>query len=233
MALRPLIGISTYWEADARWGAWRGRRAALLPAGYPELVQAAGGVAVILPPDGPCHAPSALARLDGLILSGGPDVEPARYGAVPDPRTGPPATHRDAWELALIHVALALRVPLLGICRGMQLINVALGGTLLQHVEGHGSAPGVFGCHRVTPVPGTRCAELMPAPTDVPTYHHQAVDRLGRRLLPSAYAADGVVEAIELPADAGWVLGVQWHPEVANGFQLIKGFLRAVIPTIS
>ncbi len=154
MVARPLIGVSTYLETGARWGVWE-LEAALLPAGYPRLVQRAGGLAAMLPPDAPEHAAAAVARLDGLVVSGGPDVEPVRYGAEPGPRTGPPARERDAWELALIEAALQARVPLLGICRGMQLLNVALGGTLVQHIDGHAEVVGVFGGHPVKPVPGT------------------------------------------------------------------------------
>src|SRR4051812_38291850 len=215
MAVRPLIGISTYVEAGARWGVWE-RGAALLPAGYPRLVQRAGGLAVMLPPDAPERAAAAVGRLDGLVIAGGPDVEPARYGAEPHPRTGPPARARDAWELALIEAALAARVPLLGICRGMQLLNVALGGTLVQHLDGHAETVGVFGEHPVRAVPGTRYAAAVPEETSVPTYHHQAVDRLGTGLVPSAHAVDGTVEAVELPSADGWVLGVQWHPEMGD-----------------
>lgn len=147
--------------------------------GYPRLVQQAGGLAAMLPPDVPEHAAATVARLDGLVIAGGPDVEPVRYGAAPHPRTGPPARARDAWELALIEAALAARVPLLGICRGMQLLNVALGGTLVQHIDGHAEVPGVFGRHPVKPVPGTVYGDIAPEETSVPTFHHEAVDRLG------------------------------------------------------
>ncbi|WP_333778561.1 gamma-glutamyl-gamma-aminobutyrate hydrolase family protein, partial [Streptomyces sp. IBSBF 3136] len=213
MGVRPLIGVSTYLETGARWGVWE-LEAALLPAAYPRLVQRAGGLAAMLPPDAPEHAAAAVARLDGLVIAGGPDVDPGRYGAERSPRTGPPAPERDAWELALIDAALAARVPLLGICRGMQLLNVALGGTLVQHLDGHAELVGVFGGHPVKPVPGTLYAGIVPEELMVPTYHHQAVRRLGERLVPSAHAADGTVEAVELPAAEGWVLGVQWHPEM-------------------
>src|SRR3954469_12862769 len=178
MAVRPLIGISTYVEAGARWGVWE-LEAALLPVGYPRLGRRAGGLAAMLPPDDPEHAAATVARLDGLVIAGGPDVDPARYGAERSPRTGPPAPERDAWELALVDAALAARVPLLGICRGMQLLNVALGGTLVQHLDGHAGGVGVFGGPPVKPVPGTLYADIVPEETTVPTYHHQAVDRLG------------------------------------------------------
>ena len=223
--VRPLIGVSTYLEAGARWGVWE-LEAALLPAGYPRLVQRAGGLAAMLPPDAPEHAAATVARLDGLVIAGGPDVEPVHYGATPDPRTGPPARARDAWELALIQAALTARVPLLGICRGMQLLNVALGGTLTQHIDGHAVTPGVFGDHAVKPVPGTVYGDLAPEETAVPTYHHQAVDRLGTDLLPSAHAPDGTVEAVELPGPH-WVLGVQWHPEMGADLRVMRGLVTA------
>ncbi|MFJ8053841.1 gamma-glutamyl-gamma-aminobutyrate hydrolase family protein [Streptomyces luteogriseus] len=220
-----MIGVSTYLESGARWGVWE-LEAALLPVGYPRLVQRAGGLAAMLPPDDTRYAADAVARLDGLVIAGGPDVEPVRYGAEREPRTGPPAPERDAWELALIEAALAARVPLLGICRGMQLLNVALGGTLVQHIDGHAEVVGVFGGHAVKPVPGSLYAGVVPEETFVPTYHHQAVDRLGEGLIPSAYAADGTVEAVELPS-ADWVLGVQWHPEMGEDVRVMRALVEA------
>ncbi|MFB7459103.1 gamma-glutamyl-gamma-aminobutyrate hydrolase family protein [Streptomyces sp. NPDC056188] len=223
--VKPLIGVSTYLESRASWGVWE-LPAALLPAGYPRLVQAAGGIAAMLPPDDPSHAASVVARLDGLVVAGGPDVEPERYGAEREPRTGPPARERDAWELALIRAALDSGTPLLGICRGMQLLNVALGGTLVQHIDGHTEDVGVFGAHPVTPVAGTRYAAVVPEETYVPTYHHQAVDRLGEGLRASAHATDGTVEAVELPGDR-FALGVQWHPEMGEDVRVMTALVRA------
>ncbi|AYV26872.1 gamma-glutamyl-gamma-aminobutyrate hydrolase family protein [Streptomyces sp. CJ_13] len=223
---RPLIGISTYVEESTRYGVWD-LPAALLPAGYHELVQAAGGAAVLLPPDEPGRAAEVLSRVDGLVIAGGPDVDPVHYGAARDPRTGAPATVRDHWELALINAALEARMPLLGVCRGMQALNVALGGTLHQHIDGHVDTPGEMSWHPVRPVPGTRYARLVPEEAQVPTYHHQAVDRVGRDLVVSAHALDGTVEAVELPDPDRWVLGVQWHPERDKDTRVMASLIEA------
>ncbi|WP_432092602.1 gamma-glutamyl-gamma-aminobutyrate hydrolase family protein [Streptomyces sp. bgisy100] len=229
---KPLIGISTYLDSSVRWGVWH-LPAALLPAGYHRLVQRAGGLAAMLPPDDPAEAEATVARLDGVVISGGPDVEPARYGAQPHPRTGPPARERDAWELALIEAALAAGKPLLGICRGMQLLNVALGGTLVQHLpeevghDGHCTEPGVFARHDVKPVPGTLLDRVLPETVAVPTYHHQSVDRLGRGLIACGYAEDGTPEAVELPDADGFVLAVQWHPEAGEDLRVMEALVAA------
>ncbi|MFD9676614.1 gamma-glutamyl-gamma-aminobutyrate hydrolase family protein, partial [Streptomyces sp. NPDC059981] len=223
---RPLIGITTYVEESTRYGVWD-LPTSLVPTGYYELVQAAGGAAVLLPPDETARAAEVLGRVDGLIVAGGPDVDPVRYGAARDPRTGAPATVRDEWELALTGAALESGTPFLGICRGMQALNVALGGTLIQHIDGHVHAPGVTSWHPVRPVAGTRYAALVPEVAEVPTYHHQAVDRLGRNLVVSAYAEDGTVEAIEDPDRSRWVMGVQWHPERDKDTRVMAALIEA------
>ncbi|WP_328924825.1 gamma-glutamyl-gamma-aminobutyrate hydrolase family protein [Streptomyces sp. NBC_00190] len=223
---RPLIGITTYVEESTRYRVWD-LDTALVPTGYYELVQAAGGAAVLLPPDATGAAAEVLSRLDGLVVAGGPDMDPARYGAARDSRTGPPATVRDEWELALISAALEADMPLLGICRGMQALNVALGGSLVQHIDGHFETPGTFSWHSVRPVPGTRYAALVPEEAEVPTYHHQAVERLGSGLVVSAHAVDGTVEAIELPDPERWVLGVQWHPERDKDTRVLASLIEA------
>ncbi|WP_171908593.1 gamma-glutamyl-gamma-aminobutyrate hydrolase family protein [Streptomyces nanshensis] len=223
----PLIGVSTYMETDVRWGVWQ-HQAAVLPAGYHRLVQRAGGTALLLPPDADERAREIVSRLDGLVLSGGPDVEPARYGAGPEPECGPPDPARDAWELALARAALEQRVPVLGICRGMQILNVLLGGTLVQHLEGHRGEPGVFAEHAVRPVAGTRLAAILPEPVTVPTYHHQAVARVAAGLVPGAHAEDGTVEALELPpGEHPFALAVQWHPEEGRDVRVMRALVDA------
>jgi putative glutamine amidotransferase len=213
---RPLIGITSYLD-QAAWGVWR-QPAALLPQNYVDAVSRAGGTPVLLPPQGPDGAEELAARLDGLVIAGGPDVDPARYRAAADPRTNAPHTVRDAWELALLRAALELELPVLGVCRGMQLLNVALGGRLAQHLpdvvgdQSHQPAPAVFGGTTVRIRPGSLLDGVLGRTAAVRCYHHQAVAGLGAGLLPSAWSADETVEAIELPG-RGFVLGVQWHPE--------------------
>ncbi|GAA5017576.1 gamma-glutamyl-gamma-aminobutyrate hydrolase family protein [Kitasatospora paranensis] len=229
MTPRPVIGISTL-VTDAAWGRWERIRTVLLAERYPAVVQAAGGLAVLLPPDAAEHAADAVARIDALVISGGSDVDPARYGAARHPETDGGEPERDAWEAALLTAALAGGVPVLGICRGLQLLNVVLGGTLVQHLpdvvghHGHLGAPGTYGRHTVRPVPGTLLAGVLPEESlDVPTFHHQAVDRLGDGLAVSAWAEDGTVEAVEGP---GFTLGVQWHPEQGDDLRLMAALVR-------
>jgi putative glutamine amidotransferase len=218
----PLVGVSTY-VADVAWSAWE-RRAAVLPESYFELVAAAGGRPLLLPPPsrspgGPeAGAAEVIAVLDGLVLTGGGDVDPAAYGEAPDPEVGGVDVNRDASERALLAAALDADLPLLAICRGCQVLNVYLGGTLHQHLPDvvgnldHRAAPMVFGDVEVATVPGTRTADVFGATTTVLCSHHQAIRGLGRDLVVTARAGDGVVEAVELPS-ARFVLAVQWHPE--------------------
>ncbi len=230
--MRPRIGLTMYREA-ARWGAWTNRHADLLPVAYTEAVRDAGGVPLLLPPGGSEEeAHTALDGVHGLLLAGGADVEPSRYGATPHPQTGPVHPERDAWELALVDAALARDVPVLAICRGAQLLNVARGGTLIQYLPdvvghtAHRADLGVHGRETVDVQPHTRLAELIGPRIEVAAYHRQAVDRLGRGLVVSGRAGDGTVEAIELPG-AAWVVGVQWHPEIAGSGHLFDGFVAA------
>jgi putative glutamine amidotransferase len=218
----PLIGVTTY-VARAAWGSWE-RPAAILPESYYELVAAAGARPVLLPPlrtaeSGPRFgAAEVVAALDGLVLTGGGDVDPSTYGEAALDAVGGVNPVRDESERALLAAALALQLPVLAICRGCQILNVELGGTLHQHLpdvvghDGHRRAPSVFDKVEVTTQPGTRTAAVFgPGPT-VLCSHHQAIDALAQGLVPTARAGDGVIEAVEL-AGADFVLGVQWHPE--------------------
>ncbi|MEU6234101.1 gamma-glutamyl-gamma-aminobutyrate hydrolase family protein [Kitasatospora sp. NPDC047058] len=208
---RPLIGITSY-QDEAAWAVWR-QRASLVPQTYVDAVSRAGGTPVLLPPQ-PGGAGRLLDVLDGLVLAGGPDIDPARYGAAADPRTGPPHPARDDWELTLLRGALDRDLPLLGVCRGMQLLNVALGGTLVQHLpdRSHQIVPAGFVRHRVDVAGGSRAGAVLGPSAEVSCYHHQAVDRLGDGLHATAHSADGTVEALELPGRR-FALAVQWHPE--------------------
>jgi putative glutamine amidotransferase len=235
---RPLIGVSTY-VSPASWGVWHDAPAELLPRRYSELVRAGGGLVALLPPDEqPDAAAEVVAQLDGIVIAGGPDVAPARYGAVADPHTQTPDTDsltRDTWELALIHAAVAQRVPLLGICRGMQLLNVALGGTLTQHLpdilggsKEHSPVRGVYSHHVVSAVAGTRTATILGTEKlDVPTYHHQSIEKLGQGLRVSAYAPDGTIEAVETTEESAFLVGVQWHPEQGDDPRLAQALVAA------
>jgi putative glutamine amidotransferase len=218
-----VLGLSTYLQ-QAQTGVWD-VRASFLPAIYVESVTNAGGVATLLPPQpvDDAIAGRVLDGLDGLVITGGRDVDPAAYGQTPHPNTDQPADDRDAWEFALLRGALARRLPVLGICRGAQILNVALGGTLHQHLPDvvghtrHQAGNAVFTTSSIRTVPGTRVAGLVGESTEAQCYHHQAIATVGRDLVVSASdTADGVIEAVEIDQaihpDA-WVVAVQWHPE--------------------
>lgn len=213
-ASSPLIGISSYLE-QTRFGVWD-IPSAVLPRGYLDGVGSAGGTPVLLPPVGEWSA-ALLSRLDGLVIAGGADIDPACYGAPRRTESGPPRPDRDASERRLIELALESGLPLLGVCRGMQLLNVVLGGTLHQHLpdevgnHDHLPRPGTFGRIGVKVADGSRLAGILGAGADVHCHHHQSLDRLGDGLVPVAWAGDGTVEAVELPGR--FALGVQWHPE--------------------
>jgi putative glutamine amidotransferase len=235
---RPVVGVTTYVER-ATQGVWD-VPAAYLQYQYVELVTRAGGVPVLLPPPGPADlsrrdgaAAAVLDRVDALVLAGGRDVDARRYGAEPHATADPPATDRDDWELVLTRRALDLGLPLLGICRGAQVLTVALGGTLVQHVpevpgaRAHKLGPGEFASHTVRTVEGSRVATALGADATVHCYHHQAVDRLPEGLRATAHAEDGVVEGVELDGD-GFVVGVQWHPEQSlDDLRLMESLVRA------
>jgi len=211
---RPVVGLTTYLQ-DAAWGVWNAR-AALLPEDYVSMVVAAGATPVLLPPHG--TDPGVLDLLDGLVLTGGADVGPERYGHEPHVRTQS-QPWRDEHEFTLLAAARDRGLPVLGICRGLQVINAAAGGTLHQHVpevvgtDAYQPAPGEYGEVVARTVPGTRIAQIVGESVTAPCYHHQSVDRVGDGLTVTAQADDGTIEVLEGPEDQPWLLAVQWHPE--------------------
>lgn len=230
----PLIGISAYREVAA-WGVWR-QDAVTLPYAYVEQVARAGGVPLLLPPlGGPRVAQSAaaaVAPLHALLLAGGPDLDPRQYTARPHATTADVRPERDTWELALLDAALERDIPVLGICRGAQLLNIARGGTLHQHIpeavghDGHRPAPAEYGPVEIALEPDALPGSLLGRRISVPCYHHQAVDGLGRGLAVTARALDGTVEAVQL-AGRAFVIGVQWHPEQDADTRLFDALIAA------
>jgi len=228
----PVIGLTTY-RQQARSGVWD-VAASFLPGVYLDGVTRAGGIAVLLPPQ-PVDdhvAARVIEGLDGLILTGGKDVNPEAYGHQSHPATEQPARERDAWEFALFASALRRHLPVLGICRGPQVINVALGGTLHQHLpdvlghSGHRVADGVFASNTARITEGSRLGRLLGESVPTRCYHHQGIDQLGRGLIASA-TCDGVIEGIELTG-SDFVVGVQWHPEeMLDDLRLFAGVVDA------
>ena len=214
MVARPLIGVTTYRE-QARWGTWDSA-AVLLPASYADAVRAAGGEPVLLPTG--ATSGDVVGRLDGLVVAGGADVDPARYGAPPDPALGPLRPDRDGDEATLLTAAFDRSLPVLAVCRGMQLMNVVLGGDLVQHLpdvvgtDVHDPGPGAFHDRDVRVSPGSRLHDVVGGSVRARCHHHQAVRRLADALVETAWAQDGTIEAVERPG-ATFCLGVQWHPE--------------------
>ncbi len=228
---RPVVGLTTY-RQEASWGTWRQVEADLLPSDYARSIERAGGVPMLLPPvAAPGAAGDVLARVDGLLIAGGADVNPARYGQEPDPSVVRWYDDRDAWELALLAEAERIRLPLLGICRGMQLMAVAAGGTLVQHLpdvvghDQHGGGPTSYGSASVRVDAEGRVARLVASEIAVPVHHHQAVaQHPGYR--PVAHDADGVLQAMEAEGDR-FAVGVQWHPETDDDPGLFDGLVAA------
>ncbi len=226
---RPLIGLSTYRE-QARWGVWDAR-ADLLPSQYADAVERAGAVPVLLPPQDPAAAVAVVARLDGLVVSGGADVDPTRYGAQPHARTVRWREDRDAWELALLDAADTRSLPVLGICRGMQVMAVHRGGLLDQHTpdvvghEDHSPGGDVYGDIDVETRPGSRLARLVGDRHEVGCHHHQSV-REHPGYAPAAFAADGTLEAMEAIGER-FEVAVQWHPETRADAGLFRGLVEA------
>ena len=227
------VGICAAVE-QVRWGAWE-TVVAMAPRAYGQSVQAAGGLALILPPDdGLLETPDAvLDRVDALLLAGGSDIDPASYGAQPHPETHGSRPERDRFELALTHRALEREMPVLGICRGMQLLNVACGGTLEQHLpdavghEDHRHTPGSFGDHDVRLAPGSLAARAAGGDrVTVKSHHHQGIRELGEGLTATGWAVeDETIEAVEL-ADHRFALGVLWHPEEDMKSRVISSLVK-------
>ncbi len=234
----PLVGVSTYRQVTT-WWSWE-RDAALVPGTYLDLVESAGAQAVLVPP---AADPVRTGRgagldrlvgvLDGLVLIGGGDLEAARYGQETDRRNAGTSAARDELELGLLAAALSADLPVLAICRGMQLLNVHLGGDLLQHLPdtfgttAHQPEPGVFGEIAVTTAEGSTVRRVLGERVDVLCSHHQGVGALGRGLVVTARSEDGIVEAVEL-ADHRFVVGVQWHPEESGDARLLEALVGAM-----
>jgi putative glutamine amidotransferase len=225
---KPIVGITTYVE-PAKWGPWA-LDAALIPFAYVQAVERAGGRPLLVPPseDG---VEETLDALDGLLFSGGADIDPGAYGAEAHPETNGIRPERDRAELALLEAALARDMPVLAVCRGVQVLNVARGGDLVQHLpdvvgdEKHKHTPGVFSDHDVDVEPESRLGELLGDRAPVKSHHHQGFGKLGEGLRKTAWAEDGTIEALEDPSRR-FALGVLWHPEAGEDFALFHALVK-------
>ena len=225
--MRPLIGITSYAE-EIRWGVWT-EEAAVIPLSYVRAVEHAGGRPLVVPPveDG---VEETLDALHGVIFSGGGDLDPRLYDADPHPETDVPREQRDKAEIAMLGAALERDMPVLAICRGSQLLNVAHGGDLVQHLpeavghERHKHEPGAFSDHSVSVAADSRLGGLLGEHAPVKSHHHQGMGRIGEGLREVAWAEDGVVEGLEDP-DRRFALGVLWHPEEGEDLALFEGLV--------
>ena len=225
---KPVIGITTYLTL-ARFGVWE-EDSALIPAAYVRAVEAAGGRPLLVPPsvDG---IEETLDRLDGLLFSGGSDLDPELYAQEVHAETNGVVPERDQAEIALLQAALEQDMPVLAVCRGSQVLNVARGGDLVQHLpdvvgdEKHKHTPGVFADHAVDLVPGTRVQDILGDHAPVKSHHHQGYGQLGEGLREAARAADGTIEALEDPSRR-FAVGVLWHPEAGEDFALFKALVE-------
>jgi putative glutamine amidotransferase len=227
---RPVIGLSTY-DDVVSWYAWENKAATLIAEVYLSAVSAGGGAPILLPSI--VDPGEVIDRIDAIVLVGGPDVNARRYGGESHVLSRTSSDRRDEFELGLIHAAGAISLPLLGICRGAQLLNVAHNGTLHQHIpellghQGHSPGSGRYGTTAVEVRGGSRLAAALGVATfEVDCFHHQAIDTLGDGLEVSARADDGTIEAIEDP-DAEFVVGVQWHPEEGSDLRLFEALIDA------
>lgn len=225
---RPLIGITTY-SVAASWGVWN-TPAALVPLVYVTAIEAAGGRPLLVPPADDA-IDETLDALDGVLFSGGEDITPDHYGAEPHPETTGVRPDRDRAEIQLLQAALARDMPVLAVCRGSQVLNVATGGDLVQHLpevvghERHKHTPGVFADHDVAVEPGSRLGAILGDRAAVKSHHHQAYGRLGEGLREVAWADDGTVEALEDPSRR-FALGVLWHPEEGEDTALFSALVE-------
>jgi putative glutamine amidotransferase len=229
--MRPGVGITSYVE-QARWGVWD-VPASVLPFRYVERVEAAGGTAVVLPPAAAADA-EVLERLDAVVFAGGADLDPGLYREQPHPETTGLRPERDAAEVPLMKAALDRDVPLLGICRGMQVLSVVRGGSLVQHLpdavghERHRPAPGTYGMHDVRLEPGSLAHRLLGDHVSVPSYHHQGLASPGD-LSVTGWADDETPEVVEDPS-LRFALGVLWHPEAGDDLRLFEALVSAATP---
>jgi gamma-glutamyl-gamma-aminobutyrate hydrolase PuuD len=225
---RPVVGITTY-VAPAKWGYWD-ETAALIPAAYVDAIERAGGRPLLVPPSKE-GIEETLDAVDGLLFSGGSDLDPELYDQEPHDETSGIHPERDRAELALLEAALARDMPVLAVCRGSQVLNVARGGDLVQHLpdvvgdEKHKHTPGTFADHDVTLEGGTRIAALLGERAPVKSHHHQGFGRVGTGLRVAAHAEDGTVEAVEDP-ERRFALGVLWHPEAGEDMRLFEELVR-------
>jgi putative glutamine amidotransferase len=224
---KPVIGITTY-LTPARFGVWE-EEAALIPASYVEAVEAAGGRPLLVPPSTDAIE-ETLDRLDGLLFSGGSDLDPELYGQEAHAETNGIVPERDRAEIALLRAALERDMPVLAVCRGSQVLNVARGGDLVQHLpdvigdEKHKHTPGQFADHDVDLEPGTRVQRILGDHAPVKSHHHQGYGRLGSGLQEAARAEDGTIEALEDPGRR-FAIGVLWHPEAGEDFALFEALV--------
>lgn len=223
-----MIGITAYAEPAVRWGAWE-LPAALIPLDYVRAVERAGGRPLLVPPSDE-GVEETLDALDGILFSGGSDIDPAAYGADAHPETTGVRPERDRGELALLAAALERDMPVLAVCRGSQLLNVVRGGDLVQHLpevvgdERHKHTPGVFADHEVELEEGSRVAGLLGGRAPVKSHHHQGFGRLGDGLVEAGRAEDGTVEALEDPSKR-FAVGVLWHPEAGEDAALFQALV--------
>ena len=224
----PLIGITATLE-PARWGDWV-REAALLPVAYQRALERARAVPVLVPPSVRGTVPILIERLDGLIFSGGGDIEPSLYGEEPHEETGPPQPQRDRFEFALLRAAIDADLPFLAVGRGMQALNVVREGSLIQHLpdvvgsNAHQPSPGRFGRHKVQISVTSTLGKTLGDHAEVVSGHHQAIRRLGKGLSTVAWADDQIIEAVELQGHR-FAIGVQWHPEESDDPRLIEALV--------